>query len=188
MHGRLPNHRRPRQPTAEELALWRHAVRDTRPLGSTAAPAAPVPPAPQSAPLTAVVPERHARRPAAPLPPPAARASRQLDPRGPVDLDRRTWQRLRRGTLPIEARLDLHGMTQAEAHAALTAFLALAQARGARCVLVITGRGLPHGTLRGAAPRWLDEPPNRARVVTYAGASTRHGGDGALYVLLRRKG
>ncbi|HET6467015.1 MAG TPA: Smr/MutS family protein, partial [Geminicoccaceae bacterium] len=78
-----------------------------------------------------------------------------------MDLDRRTWQRLRRGLLPIDARLDLHGMTQAEAYAALVTFLAGAQRRGARCVLVITGRGLVRGgTLREATPRWLEEPPN----------------------------
>jgi DNA-nicking Smr family endonuclease len=124
------------------------------------------------------------------LAPPAAKArSRRLDPRGPVDLDRRTWQRLRRGRLGLDGRLDLHGMTQAEAHPALAAFLAAAQRRGARCVLVITGRGLVRGgTLREMTPRWLDEPPNRARVVSYARAQLEHGGEGAIYVLLRRPG
>ena len=90
--------------------------------------------------------------------------------------------------MPIDARLDLHGLTQVEAHARLIAFLKEAQARGNRCVLVITGRALRSGgTLRTATPRWLDEPPLRAMVLTYAPASLQHGGDGALYVLLRRR-
>jgi DNA-nicking Smr family endonuclease len=113
--------------------------------------------------------------------------SQRLDPLRPVDLDRRTWLKLRRGLYPIEARLDLHGLSQAQAHERLTAFLALAQQRGNRCVLLITGRGVRHGgTLRAMVPRWLDEPPNRLRVLAYAEAHLRHGGEGALYVLLRR--
>jgi DNA-nicking Smr family endonuclease len=115
--------------------------------------------------------------------------SRRLEAHGPVDLDRRSWLKLRRGLYPIDARLDLHGLSQAEAHDRLTTFLAAAQARGNRCVLVITGRGLRHGgTLRGMAPRWLDEPPNRPRVLAFATARQQHGGEGALYVLLRRRG
>ena len=109
-------------------------------------------------------------------------------PTGPVDLDRRTWLKLRRGSYPIDARLDLHGLTQAEAHDRLAAFLAGAQARGNRCVLVITGRGLRRGgTLREMTPRWLESRPNRARVLSFAQAQLHHGGDGALYVLLRRR-
>jgi DNA-nicking Smr family endonuclease len=90
--------------------------------------------------------------------------------------------------MPIDARLDLHGLTQAEAHARLTAFLKEAQARGNRCVLVITGRALQHGgTLRTATPRWLDEAPLRRLVLSYSPATLQHGGEGALYVLLRRR-
>lgn len=133
-------------------------------------------PAPPSAPM----------RPA-PVPAPP-RASSRLDPRGPVDLDRRSWLRLARGQLPVEARLDLHGLTQAEAHDALRGFLERSQQRGLRCVLVITGRGLgTGGTLRQMTPRWLDEAPNRVRVLAYTPAQRRHGGEGALYVLLRRR-
>ena len=187
MHERPPPHRRPRHVTAEELALWRQVVRDALPRGGGPAPAAaPAPsPPPSGPPPPALAPSAARNRPSPP--PSPARASRRLDSTGPVDLDRRTWQRLRRGLLPIDARLDLHGMTQAEAYAALVTFLAGAQRRGARCVLVITGRGLVRGgTLREATPRWLEEPPNRDRVVSYARATIRHGGEGALYVLLRR--
>ena len=79
-------------------------------------------------------------------------------------------------------------MTQAEAHARLAAFLAGAQARGNRCVLVITGRGLRHGgTLRAMTPRWLETEPNRGLVLSFAQARLQHGGEGALYVLLNRR-
>jgi DNA-nicking Smr family endonuclease len=108
----------------------------------------------------------------------------------PAGLDRRTARRLRRGELPIEDWLDLHGRTQEEAHAALGRFLAAAEAAGRRCVLVITGkgaRGEGGGVLRRMVPRWLNEPANRARVVALAPARPRDGGEGALYLLLRRR-
>jgi DNA-nicking Smr family endonuclease len=169
--------RRQRGVTHDELALWHHAVRDAAPLRAEPAPVLPPSPA---APAVPAMPSA-----AAPAPPPAAR---RLDPTGPVDLDRRSWLRLRRGNYPIDARLDLHGLTQAEAHARLAAFLATAQARGNRCVLVITGRGLrTGGTLRAMTPRWLEAGPNRARVLSFTPAQLHHGGDGALYVLLRRR-
>ncbi len=80
-------------------------------------------------------------------------------------------------------------MTQAEAHRALTAFVVGQQAAGRRCVLVITGKGSAKGRagiLRAAVPRWLNEPPNRERVLAFDFARPRDGGEGALYVLLRR--
>lgn len=176
--------RRFRPITPDELALWHHVVRDAQPLRPEGAAPSALPPAPalapRAAPPAAAVPT--------PQPVPAARPSRRLDPTGPVDLDRRSWLKLRRGLYPIGARLDLHGLTQAEAHNRLVAFLAAAQGRGSRCVLVITGRGVRHGgTLRAMTPRWLDEPPNRPRVLAYAPAQLSHGGEGALYVLLRRR-
>ncbi len=178
--------RQPRRLTAEERALWHHVVRGVNPLRADEAPApvppAPLPPTPEPAPAPRATP-----LPAPPAPTPVA--TRRLDPSRPVDLDRRSWRKLRRGQYPIDARLDLHGLTQAEAHARLASFLVAAAARGNRCVLVITGRGLRHGgTLRSMTPRWLDEPPMRGLVLSYAQASVQHGGEGALYVLLRRKG
>jgi DNA-nicking Smr family endonuclease len=181
-----------RQPTPDEIALWRHVTRDVVPAHSSARDeeAAADPAHSVAAPTPPVEPARP--RPVAAAPAARTRlmrASQRLDPGGPVDLDRRTWQRLRRGQYPVDARLDLHGMTQAEAHSALAGFLATAQGRGNRCVLVITGRGLSRGgTLREMTPRWLDEAPNRRRVLAFATAQQRHGGDGALYVLLRRPG
>ncbi len=114
-------------------------------------------------------------------------------------LDKRNAQRLRRGQYPIDAELDLHRHTQAQAERALRLFLKRAQASGKRCVLVITGKGKAEGeggswdaegrigVLREQVPRWLDEPRNRALVVAWHPARPKDGGVGALYVLLRRK-
>jgi DNA-nicking Smr family endonuclease len=102
-------------------------------------------------------------------------------------IDRRTAERLRRGRYPVEARLDLHGMTQPEAHRALHTFVDSARAAGKRCVLVITGHGrLSGGVLKAVVPRWLAEPELRRDILWLAPARPGHGGAGALYVLLRR--
>jgi DNA-nicking Smr family endonuclease len=104
-------------------------------------------------------------------------------------LDRRNALRLKRGQMPIEARLDLHGMIQAEAHRALAGFVARSHAAGRRVLLVITGKGTRdgEGVLRAAVPRWLAEPALRPLVLATAPAVPRDGGAGALYVLLRRE-
>ncbi len=105
-------------------------------------------------------------------------------------LDKRTAQRMRRGQMLIEGRLDLHGMTQDGAYRALGAFLAEAHGAGKRCVMVVTGKGLrPDGSigvLRAAVPRWLNEPGLRERILSFSHARPRDGGTGALYVLLKR--
>ena len=105
-----------------------------------------------------------------------------------VNTDRRTQQRLKRGQIEIEGRLDLHGRTQLEAHDALGRFLQTSSTRGLRCVLIVTGKGPGgQGVLRQMVPRWLAEKGNRERVIAYCPAHARHGGDGALYVLVRRR-
>jgi DNA-nicking Smr family endonuclease len=107
-------------------------------------------------------------------------------------IGRRTRQRLARGTQSIEARIDLHGLTQGEAHGALMRFLRDAQASGMKFVLVITGKGRRldaggnQGVLRREVPRWLKREEFRAYVVGYEPAHIGHGGEGALYVRLRR--
>jgi DNA-nicking Smr family endonuclease len=105
-------------------------------------------------------------------------------------LDKRTREKLSGGEMAIEARLDLHGMTQDEAHRALGAFIRGARAAGRRCVLIVTGRGsgkgVGGGVLKNAVPRWLDEPAFRPHVLAIATAQPRDGGAGALYVMLRR--
>jgi DNA-nicking Smr family endonuclease len=128
------------------------------------------------------------QRPAAPAPVPYVH-----DKPPPLDrfagIDRANAERLKRGLHPIEARLDLHGMTQIEAHRALAAFIERQRAAGRRCVLIITGRGLgPNGAgvLKTAVPRWLEEEGLRGHVLALAPAQPRDGGTGALYLLLRR--
>jgi DNA-nicking Smr family endonuclease len=124
----------------------------------------------------------------APIVPPAP--SRPAPPLSP--LGRRMKQRVARGKEGIDARLDLHGLTQAEAHSALLRFLRAAQARDARLVLVITGkggRGEAHGergVLKRQVPHWLTLPEFRDLVVGFEDAHLSHGGEGALYVRVRR--
>ena len=105
-------------------------------------------------------------------------------------IDRANAERLKRGLHRIEARLDLHGMTQAEAHGALSGFISVSRAAGRRCVLVITGRGLGQngpGVLKSSVPRWLEEPALRRQILAIAPAQPQHGGPGATYLLLRRR-
>ena len=97
---------------------------------------------------------------------------------------------MKRGRMQVEARLDLHGLTQAEAHRALDTFVAASYEIGRRCVLIITGKGQGKqegGVLRGKVPQWLNQAPNRGRVLAFDYAQQRDGGTGALYVMLRRK-
>jgi DNA-nicking Smr family endonuclease len=109
-----------------------------------------------------------------------------------VRLERRDKQRLVRGTQTIDARIDLHGRTQSEAHAALLGFLRRAQAQGARFVLVITGKGGgpgssgERGVLKRHVPLWLRLPEFRLLVLAIEDAHVAHGGEGALYVRVRR--
>ena len=181
----MAERRRPLALSAEERRIWRLYTQSVTPLKTV------TPPLPEPAPEIA----------SPPVPPPRAiarempqrpRALPELGPGQAIGLDKATAERLRRGELPIEARLDLHGMTQAQAHEVLQRFLGQAQAQQRRCVLVITGKGFrataeaPAGVLRGAVPRWLNEPPNRGRILAFAAARDRHGGGGALYVLLKR--
>ncbi|MGH7064063.1 MAG: Smr/MutS family protein [Stellaceae bacterium] len=155
---------------AGDSVLWRRAMHGVRPLRDRPA-AAPETPPPAAAPD---------REPRAAPPPPDRFAG----------IDRANAERLKRGRHPIEARLDLHGMTQIEAHRELAAFIRLCADAERRCVLVITGRGLgPNGpgVLKSAVPRWLAETPLRHRILAIAPAQPRHGGAGALYLLLRRR-
>lgn len=104
-------------------------------------------------------------------------------------LDRRTAQKLRRGQMVIDARLDLHGLTQAQAYERLRRFIPHAYGAGHRCVLVITGKGgiEGKGVLRRMVPQWLDEAPLAKMVLSVTAARPKDGGEGALYVYVRRK-
>ena len=169
-----------RRPPADEAALWRRAMRDVAPLPGRSAPpdlAADRSHLARTAGETPAVQVKPTATPGHKLPP--------LDRRGGVD--RATAERLKRGRYPVEGRLDLHGMTQEEAHRALSRFVAAARAAGRRCILVITGHGrMSGGVLKAAVPRWLDEPELRRHVLAIAPAQIRDGGSGALCLLLRR--
>ena len=186
----------------EERALWDEVMRDVRRLrGAKAAKAklekkrvarvsrdAPALPAPT--------------RPATPVVAPAAKPKKVSAP--PFGMDGSTADRLKRGKVEPDATLDLHGMTQAQAHGRLVSFVRRAHELSYRCILVVTGKGAPRaareateafalpersnaGVLRVMVPRWLEEDALRALVVGVQAAHQRHGGAGAIYVYLRRK-
>jgi DNA-nicking Smr family endonuclease len=171
---------RRRRLTAEETELWRRLARTVTPLDRTR-PLPPSAPAPEQPPPSASPAPAAAAR----AKPPRSEGHAALPHHG--NLDRRTTQRLRRGRVPLDARFDLHGHTQASAHAALLAFLTRARERGHRHVLVVTGRGSEGGgILKRSVPRWLLEPAFQRHVVAFHEAGPQHGGGGALYVVLRR--
>ncbi len=104
-------------------------------------------------------------------------------------MDRRTAQRFKRGDMAVDGRIDLHGLTLDQAHNALTSFIRGAHARGARCVVVVTGKGKGGsiGKIRNETPHWLNQTPLRPLVLAVSEARHHDGGAGALYVLLKRK-
>ncbi len=117
---------------------------------------------------------------------------------GSEEVDRKTAQRLKRGQLSIDGRLDLHGLSQVQAYDAINTLIPDMYHRGKRCVLVITGKGAPKsghtpltdhkpGVLRQKAPGWINENHLRQYVLKVQTARPAHGGEGALYVLLRRQ-
>ena len=174
-----------RRVTGEEGRLWQHVTRDVSPLAGrrVVIPEDPMPPPPPKPPAPAL--PRRRDTPPAPRPP-----LPEIGPGETPGLDRRTAQRLKRGQLPIEARIDLHGLTRDEAGDALGAFITGSRAAGRRCVLVITGRGRRTGgagVLRGAVPGWLNAAHLRDHVLAFGQARPKDGGEGAFYVLLRRR-
>lgn len=180
-------------PDPEDDGLWRQVAQSTKPLPGKKlrAPEPPATPKPQRPAPPAAIRKASQVRPVPALP--------ELEAGHAAGLDRRTAERLRRGQLPIDGRLDLHGWTQDEAHRALGGFIESAHAAGLRCVLVITGKGSraksgdPYGpgravpgVLRTAVPNWLNQPSLRPLILSFVGAQPKHGGSGALYVLLKR--
>ncbi|MEM8536278.1 MAG: Smr/MutS family protein [Pseudomonadota bacterium] len=192
--------RKPRNLSGEERALWERATAKDTPLHSSprAALLSESPPktpaTPESAlsvPTFRVGQKASAARPHDILPPLADRLST-----APVNMDSKSFGRMKRGKLKPEGRIDLHGMTQSQAHPALTRFILDAHAKGRRLVLVITGKGKDRddggpiptrfGVLRHQVPQWLALPPVASVVLQVTPAHLRHGGDGAYYVYLRR--
>jgi len=182
-----PGGRAPHDIAADDAALWQKVAATAKPLKPAKRAAAPKPTVKPSA--ESVPPKKPRAAPPAPAAAPAPKP-RALEAGAAVDLDRRTAERLKRGQLTIDGRIDLHGMTQDDAHAALARFVAASRAMGRRCVLVITGKGRPGaeggGVLKLAVPRWLNEPALRAQILAFATAQPKDGGAGALYVLLKR--
>lgn len=167
----------------DDTELLRRAFEDVKPLKGRAirkkiAKIEPAKPAPKP-----IARPRPAAPPAPPPPKPAPPVLPDLKEGGVVGIDVRTVRRLRRGKMAVDGRLDLHGHTQDEAFGALARFLETAQGTTQRTVIVITGKS---GVLRQQVPRWLNASPNRARVLSFTAARPADGGDGALYVLLRK--
>lgn len=169
----------------DEHVLWSTVTRSIAPLRDGARePDIEAEPALAEKPQPAA---RKARPGAAPANPASVAPSSQLAPLG-----RRMRRRVARGKDKIDGKLDLHGLTQSEAHAALLRFLRQASAREARLVLVITGKGArgegagERGVLKRQVPHWLALPEFRRLVIGFEDAGVRHGGAGALYVRLRR--
>jgi DNA-nicking Smr family endonuclease len=182
-----PSRSRLRRLSDEEISLWLTVTKSVKPRPDsqlpvlTKAPAEKPPEPPSAAPHVAQQ-----------SPPPAPRGT--LLPRL-APIERKLRQRLTRGQADVDAVIDLHGLTQAEAHSDLQRFLHRAQGNGARLVLVVTGKGENRssddygggGVLRRSVPMWLKAPEWRSLIVGYEEASRSHGGAGALYVRLRRR-
>jgi DNA-nicking Smr family endonuclease len=181
--------RRKRALSEEERALWDSVAKQTKPLRKK--PRIARKPAASSEAETPV-----AAKPAtSPGPFPSAKIPRAPRPEAPpplAPLGRRERSQLSRGRKEIDARLDLHGMTQMHAHRALSGFLHRAHREGLTFVLVITGKGRAtaaeseRGVLRRQVPQWLSLPEFRSLVVGFEEAHIGHGGEGALYVRIRR--
>jgi DNA-nicking Smr family endonuclease len=174
-----------RPPSAEERELFVETFKDAKALVKRK-PAAPKAATPKPAPAL----------------PPVPTAAAQVQRRATSGLDGNTADRLRRGELDPQARLDLHGMTESTAHRALVTFLRAASVRGLRLVLIVTGKGgkpaapdepfdfelggRARGVLNAMTPRWLAEPELAGFVADVRSSHRRHGGAGALYVYLRK--
>ena len=170
--------KRPLKP--EELRLWGLVASTVHPMPGRAAPKPPPETAAASAPAAKLTPGSKAAAAPAPRPVPRRAGAEPIEP------GRLT--RISRGRDPIGGRIDLHGLDQDRARAALESFLLRAWDEGYRSVLVITGKGtLGDGVLRRRAPEWLADARLAGVVAGIAEAHRRHGGEGALYVALKRK-
>ena len=181
----------------DDMVLWQRVITEVKPLKSNielvefAALFAQsdhlAPPVVKPAGRMQKPPVKPARRPIAAKSPASVKKANPVDLRQGerAGIDRRTQRRLFRGDVPVDRRLDLHGLTEARAENRLAQFIETAACDGCRCVLVITGKGA--GILRGHVPNWLKRQPLSPYILALAEARPHDGGSGALYVLLRRK-
>jgi DNA-nicking Smr family endonuclease len=180
--------RRRRELTPDERELWARVAESIQPLPGRRLPAPPTEPAPE----TPAVEQQQTPKATAAASPAHPIKSKAHPPLAPIEP--KIARNLRRGG-EVDARIDLHGLRQDQAHSRLRAFLVRAQSNGARVVLVITGKGTTgggrlfdeRGVLKRQVPVWLSQPGMRAIVLGFSEASTAHGGSGALYVRLRRE-
>lgn len=177
---------------AEDAALWSHIAAQVRPIRRRASN----PPTHKPADPGNPKPIKAAALQAAASPAPPVRVEPILRPLAPgarETLPRTDERKLRRGSVAIGGRLDLHGMTRSEAHRAVGRFLSALAERGERVALVITGKGEPKGgggrtgVLRAEFPHWIGDGALARIVLAWRPAAPQHGGAGAFYVLLRRK-
>lgn len=158
----------------DEAHLWGHVTATVRPMPGRLAPTIKPPPV-EAAPAHLPLPVKAAAQKVRPLRPPEA-------------IEPGRHKRIVRGHEPLEARIDLHGMTHDRARAALEGYILRVWAEGCREVLVITGKGTQgDGILRRFTPEWLAAQPLREIVAGVSQAHRRHGGEGALYVALKRR-
>ncbi len=182
-----------RRPNRGESDLWKAVTRDVRPIARKKGARRAEPEAPAESEEKQRKNNKIARNPrvaAGARPGAMAPAPPELSHGRAAGVDKRTVDRLRRGQIAIEAEIDLHGHTQEAAHRALQAFIIGQAEAGRRCVRVVTGKGAFReggGVLKIAVPRWLNEAPLRERVLAFSHARRDDGGEGALYVLLRRR-
>lgn len=180
-----PSSRR-RALTEEDRELWELVAKQVKPLRKHRAAKIHTTPRAEASSAVPVAKPALSLRPLAQAPTPRP-SKPAIPPLAPLGKRERT--KLSRGRSEIEARLDLHGMTQMRAHRALTGFLHRAHHDGLTFVLVITGKGRSggeSGVLRRQVPEWLSLPEFRAFVVGFEEAAISHGGEGALYVRIRR--
>lgn len=190
-----------RRLTDAEITLWLAVAETVRPRAGAQLPT-PSPRPLRMPPPAAFRPAPMAEGPQGRAPflppyiPPVAAAVPRASPLPLAPIEKRLRQRITRGQVEIDAAIDLHGLTQPEAHAALAGFLRAQAGGGARLVLVVTGKGRPRlaagtgetGVLRRAVPQWLRADELRGIVMGFEEAGLPHGGLGALYVRLRRRG
>ncbi len=187
------NRRKHGKISPEDMALWRKIADSVKPLHKPSALSdiddalekntKPVPP--RSVPANPV--KRYSQPTAMPYQPPSSASTTGQFNSGAKRLDDKTIRKLRKGRLEIDATLDLHGMAQFQAHRSLIDFIEREQRNNSRMILVITGKGKAgQGVLRDAVPRWLLEHPLRELVSGWRNSNLNHGGEGALYVRLKR--